>query len=801
MTVELAKRLAEEAGMWVFPVDGAKKPLTPNGFKDASIDPEQIDAMWDEHPDALIGVYCGKSEIVVLDIDYKERDGVVVDGFESLEAAWVEIPASFAYDSTSGQGRHIVYQAPKGKVLNGVAGYRKMAGVDRRAGGSYVVWNSRDVPTELVDAPDWLCDEASLRTLQTFEGDLEDWYENLTPGAPNQLVKRAIARVRDDFTHSEMVSAQHEAVRLGAEGNPGVPELLEALEEAFLNRNPAYHVTPQEEWSYKFTESLVSGVQKYGALTELITKMPPYSLSIVPNSIRDSELTGGGQNTSGLTNLINRMIRETEDDARIASILWNAPATKEKAREWGVEFLYRRIAEARVSKAPIQENPAVEEELSTPDTPAEEEEPTRTGGLLSDSEREILKYFKRFDDEYLEFALSDGFANEKYTRAGAWAVAGMAFSFRAFIPRSSTDKMGLNTWIIVMGESGTGKSTAVRFRDSVMNKMFQNAEEDEKTHYNLGHDSSISGLHEALLQRDKQASFFGADEASGFFKSISQQGSWQSGTDDTLSRWYDGYVEPSQKVRLKELRGQSALTSLTMQMYATPDRLVDHLSREQFLSGFLARVNWVVGDPPVQTDDRFNLVQQVEVETFEETPESVYQLSAGLLHLVLKFEGEVTRPILSTEPALQRLGEAYKEMYKFAEGKANWDIIEPSVTRLAQAMQKIAALNALTRGAQEVELIDAVNAIAVVEEWYRNLFWVADRVSQGAFQRHVQKMELWLRGQDGKRATKTKLFHAFKNDIEKDSRELDMRITFMLESGMVLRKERSDGKTEILLNE
>ncbi len=56
-----------------------KHPLgaaAPHGFKDATRDPEQINKWWDKWPMANIGIACGASGIVVIDIDNKpDRPG------------------------------------------------------------------------------------------------------------------------------------------------------------------------------------------------------------------------------------------------------------------------------------------------------------------------------------------------------------------------------------------------------------------------------------------------------------------------------------------------------------------------------------------------------------------------------------------------------------------------------------------------------------------------------------------------------------------------------------------------------
>jgi hypothetical protein len=65
-------RLLAAHGYHVFPlVPRAKRPITSNGFKDATRDERQIVAWWQRTPDANIGIACGASGVVVLDIDTK----------------------------------------------------------------------------------------------------------------------------------------------------------------------------------------------------------------------------------------------------------------------------------------------------------------------------------------------------------------------------------------------------------------------------------------------------------------------------------------------------------------------------------------------------------------------------------------------------------------------------------------------------------------------------------------------------------------------------------------------------------
>lgn len=105
-----------KSGYYIFPVKPReKKPLTPNGFKDATTDLEQIKRWWTKHPNANIGMDIKKSNLMIIDPDRhnKEKDGVAE--FKKLRGnnPLPNTPIS----KTGGDGRHIVFKKPKGKKL------------------------------------------------------------------------------------------------------------------------------------------------------------------------------------------------------------------------------------------------------------------------------------------------------------------------------------------------------------------------------------------------------------------------------------------------------------------------------------------------------------------------------------------------------------------------------------------------------------------------------------------------------------------------------------------------------------
>lgn len=156
-----------EMGLYVFPCkpyDDAvpKAPYTEHGLNDASNDPEQIRVWWKRWPHALIGVNCGKSGLVVVDLDMKDGKDGLADWARHLDGR--EIPRTFNVRTPSG-GWHgwyrdggVKYKSNAGKL--GCADPSVPSGVDVRAQGGYVIapgpygydWHG-EMPLALDDIP------------------------------------------------------------------------------------------------------------------------------------------------------------------------------------------------------------------------------------------------------------------------------------------------------------------------------------------------------------------------------------------------------------------------------------------------------------------------------------------------------------------------------------------------------------------------------------------------------------------------------------------------------------------------
>lgn len=92
-----------------------KHPLTafvPHGFRDASVDEAQIRSWWSAKPAANIGIACGMSGLIVIDVDPQNGGDKT---FAELVAKHGPFPETLIAD-TGGGGFHLYFKNPGVKI-------------------------------------------------------------------------------------------------------------------------------------------------------------------------------------------------------------------------------------------------------------------------------------------------------------------------------------------------------------------------------------------------------------------------------------------------------------------------------------------------------------------------------------------------------------------------------------------------------------------------------------------------------------------------------------------------------------
>jgi hypothetical protein len=150
--VALAQR-----GWYVFPIaPRGKTPITGRGMLDASTDEGLVAAWWEQRPQANIGISCGPSGLLVVDLDGEEAFRAWAD----LVARHGGHPQTLV--ARTGRGYHL-YFAGEGRSSAGRVG----AKIDTRGAGGYcigppsvhgsgAVYRWIDPKLDPVSAPQWL---------------------------------------------------------------------------------------------------------------------------------------------------------------------------------------------------------------------------------------------------------------------------------------------------------------------------------------------------------------------------------------------------------------------------------------------------------------------------------------------------------------------------------------------------------------------------------------------------------------------------------------------------------------------
>jgi hypothetical protein len=163
---------AARIGWWVFPLlPGKKEPdglLAPHGYKNASRDEERLRGWWATRREHGIGLACGPSGLVVLDVDPRHGGDVDLRALLGQHREWPRTPAA----CTGGGGWHFFFRTPVDPVTGEVLPLRAKLtpGIDIQGDGRYVViaptlhpsgaryhWGRNALPSEtpLADLPAW----------------------------------------------------------------------------------------------------------------------------------------------------------------------------------------------------------------------------------------------------------------------------------------------------------------------------------------------------------------------------------------------------------------------------------------------------------------------------------------------------------------------------------------------------------------------------------------------------------------------------------------------------------------------
>ena len=276
-------------GLAVFPLrPGTKVPLVKDWELKASTDVERVTRWWSATPHANIGIACGPSGLLVVDLDADKKPGGTGHGQRSLIdlAAGRDVSRTFTVASARG-GRHLYYRQPDGARFGNTAGSLGEL-IDTRGHGGYVVGpgsvfegGAYRVEREAAVAhlPTWLAEELEQRRAPAEISPPEQRPSAAPVGGRRRTaygtaaLRRAAASVESAREGTRNHTLNREAFRLGRLVGGGILDHEQAA--AALRRAARKAGLPPDETDKTITSGLTAGIARPRSIPERVPAPEP----------------------------------------------------------------------------------------------------------------------------------------------------------------------------------------------------------------------------------------------------------------------------------------------------------------------------------------------------------------------------------------------------------------------------------------------------------------------------------------------------------------------------------------------
>jgi hypothetical protein len=780
--IDSALKLAD-LGFKVFPIRPLGKAPAFEGWQQAATtDTIQIHKWWAENPKYNVGIATGDvNDIVVVDFDSEEA----VDWWDEQ---WL---ADGTRVSTASGGLHIYYRTEAADIQTNVGVLHPA--IDIRASGGLVVGPGSVTPNgiyqgDLTDVP--FAEEAVLALLPVrrkfdttpYEGDKVDAATDYERHMVSLVEKKLRDLPREWFEGAHWdVEIFKAACWLSRMVNSGAYALDEdSALTILLTESPTDERWGNEMILTKWESAKLQTIGQYAELPpELALDLPDYGdvLTSIPAGSPLESLVFGVDAIEDETQARGfrfKLLVEAErsglfDTSAIVALAQGNPAIKGQA--FSVTSTLKALEAAQDALAS-----EVTESLEPPAESASEPQEAVRVTILDDNERATVLAGRTGLDEYLDWVGTNVHTvNTPYHRFCWWQMLGIVFGDTAFIPLPGGKNMGLNTYGIAMGESSTGKTQAQDFRDFILTAVYHN----DPT-FNLHSDASSQALQAALVERDGKVSWINSDEAAGVFSEWLNR-DWSTDFVDRLTLYYEGKVPAVLRVGNKDISGKSASTTLSMSFFGTPERLWKVLTRDMFMTGFLARFVWEESDPKVKVKGA-NRKRIRRGEEAKGGDPRVHEYAEEYIFVknymrTVHFAQQV--PMDFTDEVLDRIEMAIDTMVDSLEGTRNWEIIDPSVRRLGDTVMKLAAGLAVSECSAVVQMRHILHVLLQAEFFVNNLVKMASNISASSFQMECDMVENFVKGKSGS-AKKEVVYSHFR---QWDSVQLDKVLLALMKQG------------------
>jgi len=471
----------------------------------------------------------------------------------------------------------------------------------------------------------------------------------------------------------------------------------------------------------------------------------------------------------------------------ILSVAWHAPASSKWSREdpRGINGLKFEADKADAEVAYEQEK------FENTPRPEQSKAIVSNVRLLKDAERVKLPKLDNFITEYVDWAKSkSSVQNPPYDLMNAWVALSMMYGDYFYIPYENGDQF-CNLYTFTLGQTTSGKTQAKKRLMKVANKFYEN-----DPAYNLGGNMSPEALSAKLLEREHVVSFINKDEVHGWLKTlVDPRGGYQTGLVEEFAELYDGWLPPILRKSMKGDSGKSAQVCVVMHMMGTPEETIKVLTRDLFKSGFLARFIWATGNPRNVTKNSLKSKLRDGPRALEDSDATVKRWTDTAWAFRNSFRN---RHPIDMSDVIERLDEVAWELVKLVpESDPNFDILNPSLTRLADTIKKCCALVAVADGRTTVNMDDVIFVVNQAENWAATLISIGSQISASEFEVAVDEIERYVESRPGKIVSGPTLFNRFK---ARNPRDFRMQLESLENRGILLRTE-TGGKVTYIINQ
>jgi len=438
--------------------------------------------------------------------------------------------------------------------------------------------------------------------------------------------------------------------------------------------------------------------------------------------------------------LIRRLMElSTLTPEEITSLVWDAPVSehyREQGR--GIEHLWKfDILPALAKQAPTELEPLPQ---STVDDVQ----------FLTADELIAVMSEPGFVDHWVDLAARALHPNTplQYLRINAYTYLSACLGNRVAItpPDSGSETPYCNIWVLNLGPSTTGKSSALRYMKRYISAF------SKKVGYDIhaGSNATAEGLIKALKAYDKRSAMLVTDEVSGKFRSWSASTGLAHAREAELEI-YDGQLPKNLRAGDGAGNTDDVYLSFVNYMMGVPKRVLDP---SYFDSGYIPRSIVVLADRQPFDSNRRRSAQQPDSKTagdFDPNPEIWAERLMESTRKMVRHSNGANRAIMRfDDDAWARFIEFSVQLGEFAESQEEPSIFHTMADRFVVTMQKLMALTAYERTSGTVQMIDVLRVLQDAEQWWGWMMELFQQTSDSAFARQQDDVLVWLTARGGK---------------------------------------------------